>query len=47
MDRHHQHLSSPKRIYVYPLHRDFRAILRGESGSEDNLKRHEQRCRLA
>jgi len=32
MDRYHQHLSSPKRIYVYPLHRDFRAILRGESG---------------
>lgn len=32
MDRYHQHLSSPKRIYMYPLHRDFRAILRGESG---------------
>ena len=32
MDRYHQHLSSPKRIYVYPLRRDFRAILRGESG---------------
>lgn len=31
MDRYHQHLSSPKRIYVYPLHRDFRANLRGES----------------
>jgi hypothetical protein len=32
MDRHKQYLSSPKHIYVYPLHRDFRSILRGESG---------------
>ncbi len=32
MDRHTQYLSTPKHIYVYPLHRDFRAILRGESG---------------
>ena len=32
MDRYTQHLSSPKHIYVYPLHRDFRSILRGESG---------------
>lgn len=32
MDRYKQYLSSPKHIYVYPLHRDFRAILRGESG---------------
>lgn len=32
MDRQKQYLSSPKHIYVYPLHRDFRAILRGESG---------------
>lgn len=31
MDRYHQHPSSPKRIYVYPLRRDFRAILCGES----------------
>ncbi len=30
MDRYHQHLSSPKQIYIYPLHRDFRALLRGE-----------------
>jgi len=34
MDRHTQYLSSPKHIYVYPLHRDFRAILRGESGGD-------------
>lgn len=33
MDRYHQHLSSPKRIYMYPLRRDFRAILCGESGN--------------
>lgn len=33
MDRHHQHLSSPKRIYMYPLRRDFRAILCGEGGN--------------
>lgn len=32
MDRYHQHPSSPKRIYMYPLRRDFRAILCGESG---------------
>lgn len=32
MDRHKRYLSSPKHIYVYPLHRDFRSILRGESG---------------
>jgi hypothetical protein len=32
MDRHAQYLSTPKHIYVYPLHRDFRSILRGESG---------------
>jgi hypothetical protein len=32
MDRYHQHPSSPKRIYIYPLRRDFRAILCGESG---------------
>ncbi|MEW5817492.1 MAG: Druantia anti-phage system protein DruA [Spirochaetota bacterium] len=32
MDRYKQYLSSPKHIYVYPLHRDFRSILRGESG---------------
>ncbi|MBS4020883.1 MAG: DUF4338 domain-containing protein [Dethiobacter sp.] len=32
MDRHKQYLSSPKHIYVYPLNRDFRSILRGESG---------------
>jgi hypothetical protein len=32
MDRHTQYLSTPKHIYVYPLHRDFRTILRGESG---------------
>lgn len=30
MDRQHKHLSSPKQIYMYPLRRDFRAILRGE-----------------
>ncbi|MBS4008401.1 MAG: DUF4338 domain-containing protein [Clostridium sp.] len=34
MDRHTQYLSTPKHIYVYPLHRDFRAILRGESGGD-------------
>lgn len=32
MDRHHQNPSSPKLIYMYPLRRDFRAILSGESG---------------
>ena len=32
MDRYTQHLSSPKHIYVYPLRRDFRALLCGESG---------------
>jgi hypothetical protein len=32
MDRYKQYPSSPKHIYVYPLNRDFRAILRGESG---------------
>jgi hypothetical protein len=32
MDRYKQYLSSSKHIYVYPLHRDFRSILRGESG---------------
>ncbi|WP_028309560.1 DUF4338 domain-containing protein [Desulfitibacter alkalitolerans] len=32
MDRRKQYLSTPKHIYVYPLHRDFRAILGGESG---------------
>lgn len=32
MDRYTQHLSSPKRIYMFPLRRDFRAILCGESG---------------
>ncbi len=32
MDRYKQYPSTPKQIYVYPLHRDFRAILRGESG---------------
>jgi hypothetical protein len=32
MDRYKQYLSTPKHIYVYPLHRDFRAILCGESG---------------
>lgn len=32
MDRYKEYLSSPKLIYVYPLKRDFRAILRGESG---------------
>jgi hypothetical protein len=32
MDRYKQYLSSPKQIYMYPLRRDFRAILRGESG---------------
>lgn len=31
MDRYTQYLSSPKHIYVYPLCRDFRAILCGES----------------
>ncbi|HAP31699.1 MAG TPA: hypothetical protein DCQ14_01395, partial [Firmicutes bacterium] len=32
MDRHRQYLSTPKHIYVYPLHRNFRSILRAESG---------------
>lgn len=32
MDRYTQYLSSPKRIYMYPLYRDFRAILCGKSG---------------
>jgi len=32
MDRYHQHLSSPKLIYMYPLRCDFRAILCGEGG---------------
>lgn len=32
MDRHKQYLSTPKLIYMYPLRRDFRAILCGESG---------------
>lgn len=32
MDRYNEHLSSPKQIYVYPLRRDFKAMLRGESG---------------
>lgn len=31
MDRYSQYLSSPKHIYMYPLRRDFRAILCGES----------------
>lgn len=31
MDRYSQYLSSPKHIYVYPLRRDFQAILCGES----------------
>jgi len=31
MDRYTQYLSCPKHIYVYPLRRDFRAILCGES----------------
>ena len=31
MDRHTQYLSTPKIIYVYPLARDFRSRLRGES----------------
>lgn len=31
MDRHHQYLSSPKQIYMYPLRKDFRVILCGES----------------
>lgn len=29
MDRYNEHLSTPKRIFVYPLVRDFRAILCG------------------
>jgi len=33
MDRYCQYLSSPKQIYMYPLRRDFRAILCGESGN--------------
>jgi hypothetical protein len=32
MDRQHKHLLSAKQIYMYPLRRDFRAILRGEGG---------------
>jgi len=32
MDRYKQYLSTPKHIYVYPLRRDFRAILSRESG---------------
>lgn len=32
MDRYKQYPSSPKLIYMYPLRRDFRAILCGESG---------------
>jgi hypothetical protein len=34
MDRHTQYLSSPKIIYVYPLVRDFRVRLCGQSQSE-------------
>ena len=30
MDRHNQHLSSPKQIYMYPLRPDFRVYLLGE-----------------
>lgn len=29
MDRYKQYLSSPKLIYIYPLRRDFRLVLRG------------------
>lgn len=32
MDRYTKHLSTPKLIYMYPLRRDYWAILRGESG---------------
>lgn len=32
MDRYRQYLSSPKLIYMYPLHQDFRAILCGKVG---------------
>lgn len=32
MDRHFKFLSSPKKIYVYPLQRDFRAVLQGKAG---------------
>lgn len=34
MDRHNQHLSSPKQIYLYPLHPDFRVYLFGESNKD-------------
>ena len=33
MDRYTQYLSSPKWIYIYPLCRDFRALLCGASGN--------------
>jgi hypothetical protein len=32
MDRYTKHLSTPKLIYMYPLQRDFRAILCKEAG---------------
>lgn len=32
MDRHFKFLSSPKKIYVYPLQRDFKAVLQGKGG---------------
>lgn len=32
MDRHKQYPSAPKRIYMYPLHRDFRNILCAKGG---------------
>jgi hypothetical protein len=35
MDRHHQHPSSPKLIYMYPLQRNFRAVLCGKAGKSN------------
>lgn len=35
MDRHHQQLSSPKQIYMYPLRRDFRTVLGEKGGMQD------------
>lgn len=32
MDRYNQYLSTPKRIYMYPLHRNFRTILSPKGG---------------
>jgi uncharacterized protein DUF4338 len=36
MDRHTRYLSTPKIIYVYPLARDFRMVLRGDRSGKEN-----------